>query len=213
MTIALFVFLFFFITNRYWIASFWEGFMKGKPQARDIHDPKILRFIQKKTGLALRKIKLLDTQTTWGMMAGIPGMPYMVISKDAYETFTKDELQWLFLHEAGHYVLRHNVKSVLVQGALLAIGTGILIVVPHLLAAILLAVVGSMIYPQIARRFEYEANAFAVARMDSPKKLKTLYAKAKKRWKKKGISEDNVIHKLFNIWHLGIYKDLMKNIR
>lgn len=212
MTIALFISLFFFITNRYWIASFWEGFTKGKPEARDIRDAKILRFLQKKTGLTLRKIKLLDTQTTWGMMAGIPGAPYMVISKDAYETFTKDELQWLFLHEAGHYVLRHNVKSVLIQGAILIIGIRTLLMIPHAIVAMLLAIAGSIVYPQIVRRFEYEANAFAVARMDHPKKLKTLYAKAQKRWKKKGVSEDNQMHKLFNIWHLGIYKDLMKSL-
>lgn len=73
MTFIIFIGLFFFITNRYWIASFWEGFTKGKPKARDILDAKILHFIQKKTGLTLRKIKLLDTQTTWGMIAGIPG--------------------------------------------------------------------------------------------------------------------------------------------
>lgn len=212
MIIPLFIFLFFFITNRYWIASFWEGFTKGKPHTQDIHDPKILRSIQQKTGLRLRKIKLLDTQTTWGMMAGIPGMPYMVISKDAYENLTKDELQWLFLHEAGHYVLRHNIKSVFVQGALLAIGVGTLIMAPHIFLAMLLAIAGSAVYPQIARQFEYQANAFAVTRMDHPEKLKTLYTKAKKRWKKRGIFKDTVFHRLFNIWNLDIYKDLMKSL-
>lgn len=105
------------------------------------------------------------------------------------------------------------MKSVLLQGAILIIGIGTLLMISHGIVAILLAIAGAIVYPQIVRRFEYEANAFAVARMDHPKKLKTLYAKAKKSWKEKGASEDTSIHKLFNIWHLGIYTDLMKSVR
>lgn len=93
-----FIIIFFFVANRSWIKSFLEGFIKERPSARSLEDNDTLRFIENKTGLKLRKITLLETTATWGMMAGLPTFPYMVISRDAYENFSKDELQWLYLH-------------------------------------------------------------------------------------------------------------------
>ncbi len=213
MNFILFVLIFFLIVNRYWIRSFIEGFTIGKANSRDIKDEKILRLIKDKTGLRLSKIKLLDTNKTWAMMAGIPSMPYMVISKDAYENFTKDELQWVLLHEAGHYVLWHNVKMISLHLVFIILGLFVLtqlnIFLNPFILALLLGILSAIIYTQIARKFEYEANDFALSKMDNPTGIKNMYEKAKNRWRKKGIEKDSLYQRLFNVWILDIYKDLI----
>lgn len=209
MSFLVFFLSFFLIVNRYWVKSFFEGLVRAKVRSKDIKDPKILKFIKSKTGLSLKKIKLLDTDTTWGMMAGLPGIPYMVIARDAYENLSNDELQWLYLHEAGHYKLWHNLKMIFLQLGFLVSGYFILQTnfYPLLLAA-LLGVIFAIIYTQIVRNFEYEANYFALKRMDNPKGLKNLYKKVEKRWYKNKIPKDTLWDWLFKIWLLEIYKDL-----
>lgn len=209
----LFILTFFLIVNRYWIRSFIEGFTSGRANSKDIKDEKTLKLIKDKTGLKLSKIKLLDTNKTWAMMVGLPTMPYMVISKDAYENFTKDELEWVLLHEAGHYVFWHNVKMIFLH--LVFIIAGFLILMElntyfnPLILALPLGVLSAVIYTQIARRFEYEANDFALSKMDNPTGVENMYEKAKNRWRKKGIEEDGLFQRLFNVWILDIYRDLI----
>ena len=209
MASVIFVLLFFFIVNRNWIRSFFEGFVNQESKPEDLKDQKILELVKSKTGLKLNKIKLLDTKTTWAMMAGLPAMPYMIISKDAYENFSKDEMEWLLLHEAGHYALWHNAKMILHQLLFIAIGVWTLSVFNELLVALLVAVSCAILHTQLVRRFEYEANYYALSKMDNSKGLKNMYEKAKQRWRKSGKGEDTFWHKLFNIWILDIYKDLV----
>lgn len=213
MAFIFFVLSFFLIVNKHLIKSFFEGFVKGKDKSEDLRDEKILNFIKDKSGLKLQKIKLLDTQTTWGMMAGLPGSPYMIISKDAYENFSKDEMQWLLLHEAGHYVLWHNPIIIFQQFLLLFLGIFVLTQFNYLWLGFLMGVLLSVVHTQMARAYEYEANYYALSKMDNPKGLKNMYQKAKERWRKKGKEKDTLWQKMFNVWILDIYKDLVKEIK
>lgn len=206
----LFISVFFLIANRQWMKSFFEGFTKGRPNSKDLEDPKILNFIKDKTDLKLKKIKLLDTDTTWAMMAGLPFMPLMVLSKDAYDNFSKDELQWVLLHEAGHYILWHNVKMIVLQLVFIVIGVFILSNYDHLLLSFTLGILFFIINTQLSRNFEYEANNFALFKMDNPKGLANMYDKAKERWRKKGKKGDTLFQKMFNVWILEIYKNLVQ---
>lgn len=205
----IFVLVFLLIVNRYWIRSLLEGFSK-KEKAKDLRDQRIISFIRDKTGLSLKKIKLMETKTTWAMMAGMPSMPYLIISNDAFKNFSKDEFQWLLLHEAGHYVLWHNVKMIVLQLGFIAIGASILFQFNILILALFVGVLFAVLNTQIVRKFEYEANYYALARMDNPKGLKNMYRKAKDRWSKKGKKRDNLLQKLFSVWILDIYRDLVK---
>lgn len=213
MEYGIFAITFFLITNRHWIRSFIEGFIKGRANSKDIKNQEILNLIRNKTGLKLSKIKLLDTTRVWAMMAGLPPMPYMVISKDAYENFTKDELQWVLLHEAGHYVLWHNVKMIVLHLIFIVVGFLALLnlnfYINPLIPAFLLGILAAIVYTQLARRFEYEANYYALSKMDNPKGVKNLYKKAKKRWSIRGDNKDGLRRRLFNVWILDIYKDLI----
>lgn len=213
MIFILFVLIFSLIVNRYWIRSFIEGFTTGRANSKDIKDDRILNLIKDKTGLRLSKIKLLDTNKTWAMMAGLPTMPYMVISKDAYENFTKDELQWVLLHEAGHYILWHNAKMIVLHFVFITVGIFIIVqfsnLLDPLLLSVLLGIFSAILYTQIARKFEYEANYFALSKMDNPTGVENMYEKAENKWRKKGIEKDGLFQRLFNVWILDIYKDLI----
>lgn len=211
MSFILFALIFLYTVNRYWIRAFIEGFTTGKPTSTDIKDEKILDLVKNKTGLKLSKIRLMDTDKVWGMMAGMPPKPYMVISKDAYENMARDELQWVILHEAGHWVLGHNIKMALLQAVFVLVGLFILqnnTYISPLILAPMLGVLLAIIHTQIARLFEYQANGFALARMDNPKGLENILERAKERWRKKRRS-DGLKEKLFNVWILDIYKDLV----
>lgn len=214
MTFLIFIVIFFLIVNRYWIKSLIEGFLKPKVKSKNLSDKNILNFIENKTGLKLLNIKLIDTRATWAMMSGFPSRPYLILSYDAYKNFSKDEFQWLLLHEAGHFLLWHNIKMVFLQVGFILTGFFILFRIntflnPFLLS-ILLGLLFAILYVQITRRFEYEANYFALSKMDNPKGLKSIYEKARKRWMNKGRKEDTLWQKLFNVWVLDIYKDLVK---
>lgn len=137
--------------------------------------------------------------------------PYMIISKDAYEKFNKDEMQWLLFHESGHYILWHSGKMILLHLFFLFVGFIILSSISSkILLTFLLGILFAIIYIQIVRRFEYEANYFALSKMDNPKGLSTLYAKAKVRYWKRNMNKNRLWLKLFNVWNLDIYRDLME---
>jgi hypothetical protein len=205
----IFSFTFLLIVNKHLLKSFFEGFIKGKTRSEDLNDQKLLDFIKNKSGLSLKKIKLLDTQTTWGMMAGLPFMPYMIISQDAYKSFSKDEMQWLLLHEAGHYALWHNLQLMVMQLSFIAIGVLLLNQFNSPFLALILGILFAALSTRLARNFEYEANYYAISKMDNPKGLKNMYKKAQERWRGKN-KKDTFIQKLFNVWTLDIYEDLVK---
>lgn len=214
MAFLTFIVIFFLIVNRHWIRSLIEGLVKPKVKSKNLNDKNILNFVESKTGLVLQNIKLIDTRATWAMMSGLPSRPYLILSYDAYNNFSKDEFQWLLLHEAGHFLLFHNIKMIFLQLGFLALGFYITLqfnpYIGPLLLSVLLGVLFAILYVQITRRFEYEANNFALSKMDNPEGLKNMYEKARKRWMDKGRKEDTLWHKLFNVWVLDIYKDLVK---
>lgn len=213
-----FTFSFLFIVNRSILYAFIEGLLHRKIQnnpPKDITEKSILNFIYKKTGLKLSKILLFDTDKLWGMMAGFPPKPYMVVSTDAIKRLDKNEMEWLYLHEAGHFVLWHNTQMVLLQLLFIIIGSVVLMIIHFnnfLLdwnSSILLSIVFSIIYFQIARYFEYQASAFALQRISNPYGIVTLAKKAKIRWFGNR-KEKSIYHQLFNTWIYDIYVNLVK---
>ncbi|OGG12952.1 hypothetical protein A2773_01955 [Candidatus Gottesmanbacteria bacterium RIFCSPHIGHO2_01_FULL_39_10] len=212
---VLYLFLFLFIANRGIIYAFIEGIFNRstkKNKTKDITDKKILDLIYKKTGLKLSKILLFDTSKVWAMMAGFPPKPYMIISNEAYKNLDKDEMEWIYLHEAGHYILWHNLKMALLQ--LLFIFPGLIMpiiiksYILQIIGSIILAILSSILYFYLARLFEYEASYYAMRRMTNPQAISTLALKAQKRWFDKVKHEK--FHKLFNTWIYDIYENLVQ---
>lgn len=80
----------------------------------------------------------------------------------------------------------------------------------QLIFALVLGILLLTMNTQLSRSFEYEANNYALSKMDNPKGLVNIYEKAKTRWRKKGKKEDTLVHKMFNVWILDIYKNLVR---
>ncbi len=122
-------------------------------------------------------IRLCDTRDFFGLMAGLPGKPVVYISTTGISELSDSGLEWLILHETGHYVLLHPYKWATVQVVLILIGIFILVfvyrkkqslVVPILL--ILVVLVG-FVSTHFDRVQEVQANQFALDRMSDSKGL------------------------------------------
>lgn len=122
-------------------------------------------------------------------MPSIPIKPIIVISSSAREYLIDDELEWLVLHEAGHCVLWHTVKETLVQITVLVIGvvTVSSFNVP-LIFVLVYAILLGIIWYQLERFFELQADTFSLNRMSNPEGMITANQKMKSRVK-------NIIYK------------------
>jgi Zn-dependent protease with chaperone function len=207
----IFIILFIGICERSQIKATYEGLInrRKKQEIKDIEDQKILDLVYKKTGVKLSKIRVYKTDVVWAMMSGFPSRPYMILSEDVLKRFNKDELEWVLLHESGHHVLWHNVKLVLFHIIFLLFGIWVLLNIPSLYLSILVAPVLSVLlavlYFQLARQLEREANSYALKRMDNPKATITIAEKAKQRWFRKGVPLKSLKQFLFNIWIYDLY--------
>ncbi len=137
-----------------------------------VEDDNITSFVAQKCYLVIKKIKIAESLKLFGMMIGIPGFPQLILSRKLYETFDKDELEYVLLHESGHYILKHGIKDFFWVISLNLIGIFVLSFVPNSLvafiASITLGTVTGIMLIQIGRRHEVEADTYAVKLMDNP---------------------------------------------
>jgi len=103
--IIIFIILFLVIVNWFQIISFSSLFVGPKIKTSTIKDEWIKNVVKKKTGLNLFDVTLFHDKKMYGMIAGLPFWPKMILSTGLYKSFNKDELEWVILHEAGHCVL------------------------------------------------------------------------------------------------------------
>lgn len=207
---VVFIVLFIAIVNRWWILTFISSLNGSGLNGYDLKDSDLIHLVYKKTGVKLFKIKILDTQKVWGLMGGASFKPYMVIAKSAYESFTKEELEWLLFHEAAHHVLKHGFKQVLLHIIFILGGVLLLQKVSYsLLLSPFVAMMWTIVYIQIVRRFEYEANTYALRRMKNPMAVVHIQQMAKKRWTNNTMKMDSMRQKLFSVWTGQIYQDLV----
>ena len=131
---------------------------------------KLLLKMREKTKLPL-SIKIIDEKNKMigFMVSSPPFKPLMLFSEKLYKAFTDDEMQWVILHESGHYLMWHNLKFALSQILLfiLVVYFSIKININNLLLISLL-VVSAIVYIQIAKVFEYQADIYAAENMDDP---------------------------------------------
>lgn len=150
---------------------FFSGFGKRKT-LHDFPDRHIVDTLAQKCHTRIHTVKLNDSEKPFGQMIGIPARPIMIISKGMYNTFTKDELEYIIYHEIGHYVHQHSLKELSVflfsyafcAGLLWLVNDSIIwiVTIPLLVLTITISNI------QIARLFEREADMFAVKRLTKP---------------------------------------------
>lgn len=94
-----------------------------------------------------------------------------------YETFDQQATEYILLHELGHYQRNHTVRELLWVVGLVVLGTIILkrskINLPKGVLGLVLGVIMGISLIQIGRGHEYEADWYALSKLDHPQAMVT----------------------------------------
>src|SRR3989344_7621216 len=93
------------------INLFLSSLGRSKRPVTIVSDKRISKILLEKTNTKLKSIKISESNLPFGMMIGIPFFPQLILSRAVYETFNENEIEYVVLHEAGHYNLGHSVKE------------------------------------------------------------------------------------------------------
>jgi Zn-dependent protease with chaperone function len=116
--LLLFTFLYNLIAN--WIQIYYLGKNLFNPIKKDPLQDEISLELKERmesvTGLDL-KIKIIaeNKKAIGFMMTSPPFPPVMLFSKRLYDLFNDEEMEWVILHESGHYIFKHNLKLILLD--------------------------------------------------------------------------------------------------
>jgi len=145
-----------------------------KPKKNKItpfENKKLLLKMREKTKLPL-SIKIMDEKDKMigFMVSSPPFKPLMLFSEKLHNSFTDDEMQWVILHESGHYLMWHNLKFALSQILIFLFVVYFSIKFAwNFLLLMLFLTVSAIIYIQNAKLFEYQADTYAAKNMDNPR--------------------------------------------
>lgn len=212
----IFSLIFLFISNWFQLLTFTSAIWQGKTEKKKLEDSWIYDTISKKTGLKLSNITLFKDEKMYGMMAGLPFWPNMILSDGLYKTLNKDELEWVILHEAGHCVLWHNLKAFFIELSFLSLGIFLIYFYKlNFLGAILLAIILSLLCIQVIRwLIEYQADKFSIERVDNPKGVITAQEKFRNAQRKNLFSSEESLGRFFLHWNIYPSKRIeMANLR
>lgn len=200
MTIFIIPFLFYLIICN-WIQIYYllGNILKPKRVIKTVNGKGLLSILKKKTGLDLIIKTMSEKKKAIGFMVSTPPFkPLMIFSERLYKLLNKDEFEWVVLHESAHYLMWHNLKFALIQISLLVIGIYSTFLFPILNQLnVPYFVLLALIYIQLVKRFEYQADLYAIAKMDNPKGLITANIKMKRI--NKFLNSSNFIYKTFVI--------------
>lgn len=173
-----FIFIFFYISNWSQIHFFLYALRNPKKKISSIRNQWIVSTIKKKVGIKLKRIIIFENSLMFGMMLGIPKHPKMILSRGLYKTLSKDELEWVILHEGAHCKFWHNLKSGVVQIIIFLIGVYI-IGAFHIsvLVTTIFSITLALISIQCMKFFEWEADRFSITHMDNPRAVITAQTK------------------------------------
>jgi Zn-dependent protease with chaperone function len=168
---VLFAIIFIYITLWVQIHLFYSSLVKKKAPITRVRNDQLQQFILKKTNTNIKSIKISESDHLFGMMIGIPGKPQLILSRKLYETFSQNELEYIVLHEAGHYKLMHSITELI--GAVLLLISGFIISsnIDHpmsLLYSILLGIGFGIIMIRLGRIHEYQADKYVLKLISDP---------------------------------------------
>lgn len=146
---------------------------QGKLPVTIAKDNKIRDLVLDKTGVYILATKISETPKLFGMMIGIPTKPQLILSRGLYDSFSPDEIEYVVLHEIGHYKLWHGVKELIAGIVLFAIGIVLLKPIDlfpfTLLLAVTLGVFFGILMIRLGRVHEYQADNYSLNRITNPK--------------------------------------------
>jgi Zn-dependent protease with chaperone function len=202
--VVIFVLIFITLCNWFQILRFSKLIIGPKIKTKSIDDRWIKSVVKKKSGLKLLDITLFKDKKMYGMMAGLPFWPKMILSEGLYNNFNKNELEWVILHEAGHCVLWHNLQAFFVEMVILTLGVySIWITDMNLLFVFLLSLLASFICIQIIRwGIEYMADKYSIDRVTNPRGVITAQDKFRKNYNGNPFSDERSILRFLLHWNI-----------
>ena len=195
-------FILVFVGVSLWIQLFlsFSSLKQNNSLIEVIQNQNLQNLILQKTGVNIQSIKLSSSSKLFGMMIGIPGFPQLILTKSLYENFSSSEIEYVVLHETGHYVLWHSVTE-LVLG-LFFLGLGIIIIKKingrylSLIMALILGFVLGVIMIKFGRIHEYQADDYALERISDPRGM----IQATKKFKNAANNSIGPKNKLLEFW-------------
>jgi len=193
----IFVSILFYVPLWSQINLFISGIGKSKKATRLIEDKWINSFLKKKAETDIKYTKVINSNLLFGMMVGIPKNPQLMLSKKLYKNFTKIELEYVILHEAGHYKLGHSIIELSAGLVFLILGI-FTINILHLntIPTMLLGLFFGILMIQLGRFEEIQADNFSLKRMNNPNGMISATKKFSKAWEDKS-SNNSLIRLLF----------------
>ncbi len=165
------------------ISMFVSGLGEKKKAFTIVKDKKISDVLWKKAKTKIENIKISESNLLFGAMAGIPGNPQLYLSRKLYESFNWDELEYVLMHEAGHYKLRHSTKELLEGLVFFVVGIATLNKYPNMFLAAILGLVFGILMIQIAKFKEVAADKYSLERVENPKGMIDATEKFRKAWR------------------------------
>lgn len=207
-SIVIFVLLFLVTVNYFQLITFASLIVGPKIKTSIIIDKWILQTIKDKTGLVLKDITIFHDKKPYAMMAGIYPFPKLIISEEMYKVFNRDEMEWVILHEAGHCVLWHNLKAIIIEGLILTLGISFInLFQSNMFLAPIFSLILSILCVQIIRwLIEYQADKFSINRVTNPEGVITAQAKLKKYYETSLFNSEKSL--ISTLLHWNISSDL-----
>lgn len=165
---------------------------------KKINDLEIISLIKNKTGVEIESIKIIPSTKLYGAMIGIPKHPYMMFSDELFRQFNKQEIEYVAIHEAGHYVLNHTVKELVFFLIIWFVGTKIMEIFKTRKGIFVLisGFVLGLLFIQYQKINEYEADRFAVERVSDLKAMVSATEKFEAQNNNR-INDQGIIWKIF----------------
>lgn len=179
----IFFLIFGYLTNWKRLRLLPKAILNLQNNLKEFNNKRIIKELSKKLDLTFT-IKVQKSTFINGYMPGIPIKPVMVITQAAVDNLSLKELEFLILHEAGHCQNWHTLKDTIKWVALLTLGIillqlGSFSLVMSIMWAILLAI----LWIQIERIHEIEADKFALEKGADPKAMISFFEKVKVQYK------------------------------
>lgn len=103
-------------------------------------------------------------------MVGIPTQPQLVISRAVYNSFSPSALEYVVIHEAGHYRFWHGLIEVIMMGILFIVGVILIKKFKfNFITVIILGLVGGILLTQLGKVNEIKADEFTAKTMTNPR--------------------------------------------
>ena len=141
-----------------------------RPPITIVKNEALTQLIQNKTGVKINAIKISESDRPFGLMIGIPGSPQLILSRHLNENFSPSEMEYVVLHEAGHYRLNHSLKELLLGLILLFIGIRLCRSIP---AAVFLGLIFGIGVIQLGKLHELQADQYSLDRTSDPQGMIT----------------------------------------